>query len=105
MRVQPSGRQATVTVMAAGDNQTVSHPGAALLAESADRVGLTGAPVGPAGRARGVARAAVNKRWLPAGLVAHAPALQHHASGISGWSIDGWHAGERSQRRLTLSHS
>jgi len=33
----------TVTVTADGDDQTVSHAGAALLAETADRVGLTGA--------------------------------------------------------------
>ena len=43
MRVQRDGRQVTVTVRADGDDQTVSHAGAALLAETADRVGLTGA--------------------------------------------------------------
>ena len=43
MRVQRDGRQVTVTVAADGDDQTVSHAGAALLAETADRVGLTGA--------------------------------------------------------------
>ena len=43
MRVQRDGRQVTVTVTADGDDQTVNHAGAALLAETADRVGLTGA--------------------------------------------------------------
>ena len=41
MRVQHDGRQVTVTVAADGDDQTVSHAGAALLAETADRLGLT----------------------------------------------------------------
>ena len=41
MRVQRDGRQITVTVTADGDENTVSHAGAALLAECADRLGLT----------------------------------------------------------------
>ena len=41
MRVQRDGRQVTVTVTADGDDQTVNHAGAALLAEAGDRVGLT----------------------------------------------------------------
>ena len=53
MRVQRDGRQVTVTVMADGDDQTVSHAGAALLAEAADRVGLTRAlSAGLGGRRR-----------------------------------------------------
>ena len=43
MRVQRDGRQVTVTVAADGDENTVSHAGAALLAETADRLGLTAA--------------------------------------------------------------
>jgi hypothetical protein len=43
LRVQRDGRQVTVTVTADGDENTVSHAGAALLAETADRLGLTGA--------------------------------------------------------------
>jgi hypothetical protein len=43
LRVQRDGRQITVTVTADGDENTVSHAGAALLAETADRVGLTAA--------------------------------------------------------------
>jgi len=39
--VQRDGRQVTVTVTADGDDQTVNHAGAALLAEAGDRVGLT----------------------------------------------------------------
>jgi hypothetical protein len=39
--VQHDGRQVTVTVAADGDDQTVNHAGAALLAETADRLGLT----------------------------------------------------------------
>jgi hypothetical protein len=39
--VQRDGRQVTVTVTADGDENTVNHAGAALLAEAADRVGLT----------------------------------------------------------------
>jgi len=39
--VQRDGRQVTVTVTADGDDQTVNHVGAALLAETADRVRLT----------------------------------------------------------------
>jgi Transposase DDE domain group 1 len=41
LRVQHDGRQVTVTVAADGDDQTVNHAGAALLAETADRLGLT----------------------------------------------------------------
>ena len=41
LRVQRDGRQVTVTVTADGDDQTVNHAGAALLAETADRLGLT----------------------------------------------------------------
>lgn len=41
MKVQRDGRPVTVTVTADGDDQTVNHVGAALLAETADRVGLT----------------------------------------------------------------
>ncbi len=41
MRVQRDGRLVTVTVTADGDENTVSHAGAALLAEAAERVGLT----------------------------------------------------------------
>ena len=43
MRVQRDGRSVTVTVTADGDDQTVNHAGAALLAETADRLGLTAA--------------------------------------------------------------
>src|SRR3954453_7083467 len=43
LRVQRDGRRVTVTVTADGDEKTVSHAGAALLGEIADRVGLTGA--------------------------------------------------------------
>ncbi len=43
MKVQRDGRQAIMTVRADGENQTVNHAGAALLAETADRLGLTGA--------------------------------------------------------------
>jgi hypothetical protein len=43
LRVQHDGRQITVTVTADGDENTVSHAGAALLAETADRMGLTSA--------------------------------------------------------------
>jgi hypothetical protein len=43
LRVQRGGRQVTLTVTADGEDQTVNHAGAALLAEMADRVGLTGA--------------------------------------------------------------
>ena len=43
MRVQRDGRPVTVTVTADGDDQTVNHAGAALLAETADRLGLTAA--------------------------------------------------------------
>jgi len=41
--VQRDGRQVTLTVTPDGDDQTVSHAGSLLLAETADRVGLTGA--------------------------------------------------------------
>jgi Transposase DDE domain group 1 len=41
LRVQRDGRPVTVTVTADGDDQTVNHAGAALLAEAADRLGLT----------------------------------------------------------------
>ena len=41
MKVQRDGRPITVTVTADGDDQTVNHAGAALLAEAADRLGLT----------------------------------------------------------------
>jgi hypothetical protein len=41
LRVQRDGRQVTVTVAADGDDQTVNHAGAALLGETADRLGLT----------------------------------------------------------------
>lgn len=41
MRVQRDGRPFTVTVLADGGDQTVSHAGAALLAEMADRLGLS----------------------------------------------------------------
>jgi hypothetical protein len=43
LKVQRDGRPVTVTVAADGDEQTVSHAGAALLAEVADRLGVTGA--------------------------------------------------------------
>jgi hypothetical protein len=43
LKVQRDGRQITLTAMADGDDQTVNHAGAALLAEVADRVGLTAA--------------------------------------------------------------
>jgi hypothetical protein len=43
LKVQRDGRSVTVTVTADGDDQTVNHAGAALLAEAADRLGLTGA--------------------------------------------------------------
>jgi hypothetical protein len=43
LKVQRDGRPVTLTVTADGDEQTVSHAGAALLAECADRLGLTGA--------------------------------------------------------------
>jgi hypothetical protein len=41
LKVQRDGRPVTVTVVADGDDQTVTHAGAALLAEAADRLGLT----------------------------------------------------------------
>ncbi len=41
MKVQRDGRSVTATVTADGDDQTVSHAGAALVAEVADRLGLT----------------------------------------------------------------
>jgi hypothetical protein len=41
LKVQRDGRSMTLTVTADGDEQTVSHAGAALLAEAADRLGLT----------------------------------------------------------------
>ena len=43
MKVQHDGRLVTLTVMADGDQNTVSHAGAVLLGECADRLGLTGA--------------------------------------------------------------
>ena len=43
MKVQRNGRAVTLTVTADGTDATVSHVGAALLAETADRVGLTAA--------------------------------------------------------------
>ncbi len=43
MKVQRDGRQFTLTVTADGDENTVGHAGAGLLAETADRLGLTGA--------------------------------------------------------------
>jgi len=43
LKVQRDGREITVSVTADGDDQTVSHAGAALLAETAERLGLTGA--------------------------------------------------------------
>ncbi len=43
MRVQRDSRSFTVEVRADGDDQTVNHAGAALLAEVADRLGLTAA--------------------------------------------------------------
>ncbi len=43
MKVQRDGRPITATVKADGDDQTVNHAGAALLAEAADRLGLTDA--------------------------------------------------------------
>lgn len=43
MKVQRDVRPVTVTVAAAGDDQTVSHVGAALLVECAQRVGLEAA--------------------------------------------------------------
>jgi hypothetical protein len=43
LRVQRDGRAVTLTVTADGSDATVSHVGAALLAETADRLGLTGA--------------------------------------------------------------
>ena len=52
MRVQRDGRQVTVTVTADGDENVVGHAGAALLAETADRVGLTGALSGGLGGLR-----------------------------------------------------
>ena len=52
MRVQRDGRQVTLTVTADGDDQTVSHAGAALLADAADRVGLTAALSGGLGGLR-----------------------------------------------------
>ena len=56
MRVQRDGRQFTVEVGADGDENTVSHAGAALLAECADRLGLTralSAGLAPLRRRRG----------------------------------------------------
>jgi len=50
--VQRDGRQVTLTVTADGDDQTVSHAGAALLADAADRVGLTAALSGGLGGLR-----------------------------------------------------
>jgi hypothetical protein len=41
LKVQRDGRSVTVTVTADGDDQTVSHAGAALVAEVVDRLGLT----------------------------------------------------------------
>jgi hypothetical protein len=41
LKVQRDGRPITVTVTADGDENTVTHAGAALLVECADRVGLT----------------------------------------------------------------
>jgi hypothetical protein len=43
LKVQRDGRPVTVTVRADGDENTVAHAGAALLAEVADRLGLTAA--------------------------------------------------------------
>jgi Transposase DDE domain group 1 len=43
LRVQRDGRQVTVTVSADGDEQTVTHVGAALLGQCAQRTGLEGA--------------------------------------------------------------
>jgi hypothetical protein len=43
LKVQRDGRSITLTVTADGDEQTVSHAGAALLTEAADRLGLTAA--------------------------------------------------------------
>lgn len=43
MKVMRDGRQFTVEVVADGDDQTVSHVGASLLAATADRLGMTGA--------------------------------------------------------------
>jgi hypothetical protein len=50
--VQRDGRPVTVTVTADGDENTVAHAGAALLAEVADRVGLTEALSGALGGLR-----------------------------------------------------
>jgi len=52
LKVQRDGRQVTLTVTADGDDQTVNHAGAALLAETADRVGLTAALSGGLGGLR-----------------------------------------------------
>jgi hypothetical protein len=41
LKVQRDGRPVTVTVTADGTDATVSHVGAALLVDIADRVGLT----------------------------------------------------------------
>lgn len=43
MRVTHAGRRFTVEVTSDGDDRTVNHAGAALLAQVADRLGLTGA--------------------------------------------------------------
>src|SRR3954453_2695918 len=43
LKVQRDGRPVTLTVTADGTDSTVSHVGAALLAETADRLGLTAA--------------------------------------------------------------
>jgi hypothetical protein len=43
LQVTHAGRRITVEVAADGDDRTVSHAGAALLAETADRLGLTAA--------------------------------------------------------------
>src|SRR3954453_18159702 len=43
LKVQRDGRPVTLTVTADGTGSTVSHVGAALLAETAGRLGLTGA--------------------------------------------------------------
>jgi hypothetical protein len=43
LKVQHDGRLVTLTVTADGDQNTVSHAGAVLLGECADRLGLTGA--------------------------------------------------------------
>jgi hypothetical protein len=43
LKVMREGRRFTVEVVADGDERTVSHVGAGLLAETADRLGMTGA--------------------------------------------------------------